>query len=68
MRAVVFCEKLMCFHSGVMYSRKMRLPATGARGSSSAAVRSFRLERQALHVARPMTAALSATLAAAMPG
>ena len=64
-RAVVFWEKLMRFHRGVMYSRKMRLPATGARGSSSAALFSFRLERQ---VARPMTAALMAMLAAAMPG
>ena len=61
-------EKLIRFHSGVMYSRKMRLPATGARGSSSAALFSFRLERQALQVARPMTAALMAMLAAAMPG
>ena len=67
-RAVVFWEKLMRFHRGVMYSRKMRLPATGARGSSSAALFSFRLERQALQVARPMTAALMAMLAAAMPG
>ena len=58
----------MCCHSGVMYSKKMRLPATGARGSSRAAVFSFRLARQALHVAKPMTAALMATLAAAMPG
>ena len=67
-RAVVFWEKLMRFHRGVMYSRKMRLPATGARGSSRAALFSFRLERQALQVARPMTAALMAMLAAAMPG
>ena len=58
----------MCCHSGVMYSKKMRLPATGARGSSKAAVFSFRLARQAFHVAKPMTAALMATLAAAMPG
>ena len=63
-----FWEKLMCCHSGVMYSKKMRLPATGARGSSKAAVFSFRLARQAFHVAKPMTAALMATLAAAMPG
>ena len=68
LRAVVFWEKLMCFHSGVMYSRKIRLPATGARGSRRAAVFSFRLARHDSHVAMPMTAALSSTLPAAMPG
>ena len=68
LRAVVFWEKLMCFHSGVMYSRKIRLPATGARGSRRAAVFSFRLAWHDSHVAMPMTAALSSTLPAAMPG
>ena len=68
LRAVVFWEKLMCFHSGVMYSRKMRLPATGARGRSRAAVFSRRLARQASQVVMPMTAALSRTLPTAMPG
>ena len=51
------------------YSRlAYQVTAAGARGSSRAAVFSFRLARQALHVAKPMTAALMATLAAAMPG
>ena len=68
LRAVVFWEKDIRDHSGVMRSIRMRLPATGARGSSKAAVFSARLERQAYHVAKPMTAALMPTLAAAMPG
>ena len=68
LRAVVFCEKLIRFHSGVRYSRKIRLPATGARGSRRRAVFSFRLARQASSVESPITAALTATLASAMPG
>ena len=68
MRAVVFWEKLIRFHNGVRYSRRMRLPAAGARGSSRAADFSLRLARQACRVARPMTAALRAMLPSARPG